>query len=118
MDIERSYGFIGIERELSFYNGRAVTDLPLYFYNDDDSGTSFAFTGYQSAYLRVYDSVERTYAIKNLTTQITRNSNALVINASVSNMTFEDGQQKYWYELGFVRSGYETPLIYGDLYVI
>ena len=116
MDIERTYGFIAIERELSFYNGKAVNDLLLDFYNDDD--TSFSFTGFQSAYLRVYDSPERTYAIKNFTTQLTRNSNSIVINASVLDMTFDDGQQKYWYELGFVRSGYETPLIYGDLYVI
>lgn len=103
--------------ELSVYNAKAVVDLPIYYYLDDDDSTAFTFPGYQSSYLYVYDSEERSRIVKSFTTQVSRNANCQVINASVSDMTFED-QGTYYYELGFVSSGYEISLRYGPLYVI
>lgn len=116
-EIIRTYGFEGMEGELSFYNRQAVTDLALYFYLDDDNSTAYGFTGYASAWLRVYDSTERNYQIKNFTSQLSRNSNAIVMNASVSDMTFNE-PGKYYFELGFVRSGYDVVLRYGYFYSI
>lgn len=118
MAIERVYGFEADNEDLVFYNGQAVIDLGIYYYFDDEDETAYTFPGYSSSYMNVYDSDERNYLVKALTTQITRNSNVQVINASESDMTFNDGPGKFYYELGYVRSGgYEIALRYGNLFV-
>lgn len=114
MDISR--GFIAQEQGLSFYNGKAIIDLAFTFLYDDDDETVFDFIGYVSAYLYVYD--ERSgQLLKSFTSQLTRNSNVLVLNASVADMTFDD-TGSYYFELGYNRSGYEIPLRYGKLKIV
>jgi len=114
MDISK--GFIAEENGLTFYNGKAIIDLAFTFLYDDEVETIFDFYGYVSSYLYVYD--ERSgQLLKSFTDQITRNSNVLVLNCSVSDMTFDD-PGNYYFELGYVSSGYEIPLRYGKFKVI
>jgi len=115
MDISR--GFIAHEQGLTFKNGKAVLNLAFTFLYDDTSETIFDFPGYVSAYFRAYDSFKQTQLLKNYTTQITRNSNVLVMNCSASDMTFDDANY-YYYEMGYLNSGYEVPLRYGQLLII
>lgn len=116
MAIERVYGFEADNEDLIFYNGQAVIDLAIYYYFDDDDETAYTFPGYSSSFLYVYDSSERNYLVKSFTGQITRNSNVQVVNTSASDMTFEQNGT-YYYELGYVRSGYEIVLRYGNLFI-
>jgi hypothetical protein len=67
--------------------------------------------------MNVYDSDERNMLVKSYTTQISRNSNNQVINASVADMTFDE-PGTYYAEIGYVRSGYEIVLRYGPLFVV
>ena len=115
--MDQSRGFIAQEADLTFYNAKAILNLALTIVYDDSTETNFGFAGYVSAYLRVYDDRERTQLIKNFTTQISRNSNVLVLNCSVTDMTFED-QGTYYFELGYSNSGYEVPLRYGKFMMI
>jgi hypothetical protein len=115
MAINRTYGFEGVEAELTMYNGQAVIDLPIYYYDDDEVG--YTFPGYQSSFFRVYDSEERNTLVKEFTTQVTRSSNVQILNLSVSDMTFE-ANGVYYGEIGYVRSGYEIVLRYGKLFII
>lgn len=116
MSVDRSFGFIATEEELSFYNAKAVLDLVFDFLYDDDDDTIFDFPGFVSAYMYVYD--ERSgQLLKSYAAQLSRNSNNLTMNASVADMTFEDAG-KFYYEMGYIRSGYEIPLRYGNFLVI
>jgi len=119
MVINRTYGFEGVEAELTVYNGQAILNLPVSYVLEDADGveTDYTFPGYQSSFLNVYDSYDRNDMIKTLTSQVTRNSNIQVINASVADMTFE-ANGIYYYELGYVRSGYDIVLRYGKLFVV
>ncbi len=118
MAINRTYGFIGVEDELTFYNGQAVIDLSFEYFGTDADGdeVDFNFPGYDSSFMNVYDSEERNTVVKAFTSQITRNSKYQVLNASVSDMTYE-ANGVYYYELGYVRSGYEEVLRYGKFFV-
>lgn len=109
-------GFIAENNDLSFYNGKAVINLAIPVYYDDTDESAFDFYGFVSAYFRVYD--ERLgRIIKNFTSQVTRNSNVLVINLSVNDMTFED-VGIYYFELGYNSNGYEVPIRYGKLFIV
>lgn len=114
MATDRSYLFIAENRDLVLYNSKAVLNQVFTFEFDD--GSTFLFSGYVSAYLYVYDSPERNYLVKSYTSQLSRNSNNIVMNASVSDMTFNESGQ-YYFELGFSQSGYEQPLRYGKLFI-
>ena len=127
MAINRTYGFEGVYAELTFYNAKAIIDYPIRYYLDGTETNynsivdgkyvlNYSFPGYASSYLYIYDSEERNTLIKSFTSQVTRNSNIQVINASVSDMTFES-PGTYYYELGYVRSGYECVLSYGKLFI-
>lgn len=127
MAINRTYGFEGVEKELAFYNGQAVLNLPVYYYTlatetdhddqiDGEYVDEYPFSGYQSSFMNVYDSEERNTLVKTFTTQITRNANAQVLNCSVSDMTFDENGT-YFYELGYVRSGYDIVLRFGNLFI-
>lgn len=127
MAINRTYGFEGVEASLTFYNGQAVLNLPIYYYTlateydhddqiDGEYVNEYPFSGYTSSFMNVYDSEERNTLVKSFTTQVTRNSNAQVINASVSDMTF-DQNGTFYYELGYVRSGYDIVLRFGPLFI-
>lgn len=112
------HGFIAENEGLKFYNGQAVIDLAFAFYYDDEDETEFDFPMDAGSYfLRVLD--ERSgRELKEYTTQLTRNSNKLVMNCSVSDMTFED-LGIYYCEMGYIRSGgYEEILRYGEFVTI
>ncbi len=119
MPINTTYGFEGVEKELTIYNGQAILDLPVYYSLEDADGneTDYTFPGYQSSFMNVYDSEERNTLVKAYTSQITRSSNVQIINASVADMTF-GANGTYYFELGYVRSGYEIVLRYGKLFVV
>lgn len=105
------------ERPLQIFNGVAIIDLVMEFFTEEcEEDEDFTFPNYSSAYFRVYN--ERLgRRIKNLT-NIANSGNALILNASVSDMTFEDNG-KYYYEIGYVQTGgYEFPLRYGQATVI
>lgn len=86
---------------------------------DDEDETIFNFPGYVSAYFRAYDAAGEQL-LKSFTTQITRSSNVLIFNCSVSDMTFDDIQPngKFYFEMGYNSSGYEIALRYGTLNII
>jgi hypothetical protein len=120
-------GFIAENKNITFYNGIALLNFYFtFFYNEDgelkselnvDNGNdAFLFAGYSSGYMSIYDE-RNGQLIKTFTTQITRNSNKLVFNCSVSDMTFEN-LGNYFYEIGYVMSGYDRPLNYGDVKII
>lgn len=118
MAINRTYGFEGVEGELTLYNGQAVLDLSFEYMALDVNGdeVDYNFPGYASSFLYVYDSEERNTLVKSFTSQLTRNAKYQVLNASVLDMTFDD-PGLYWFEMGYVRSGYEVVLRYGDLFI-
>ena len=112
MAINRTYGFEGVYKELTLYSGKAILNLVVSHYLpaiesdydiviDGEYYDLYPFTGYASSFLYVYDSEERNTLVKSFTTQVTRNSNNQVINASVSDMTFE-APGTYYYELGYL----------------
>jgi hypothetical protein len=107
--METVQGFTAENKNLKIYNTKAVIDLVF---------SSFDFTGDSGSYfLRVLDERLGT-EIKEYISQLTRNDNSLVFNASVSDMTFHDNG-RYYYELGYIRSGgYEELLRYGEFIVV
>lgn len=111
-------GFIAEEKALEFYNGKALINLQFEFLIVSDSGveSAFDFSGYVSAYFRVYDE-RNGQLLKNFSAQIIRSSNFLIFNCSVADMTFED-LGKYWFEHGYNNSGYEVALRYGKLTIL
>jgi hypothetical protein len=111
MDVSK--GFVAQEANLEFRNAMALLNLAFTIVYDDDDETAFSFFGYASSYFRVYDE-RGGQLIKNFSTQVTVSTNVIVMNCSVSDMTFED-LGKYYFELGYNRSGYEIPIRYGEL---
>jgi len=110
-------GFFAFNENLRVYNGKAVINLVFEFFYEDGE-TPFDFPDdLGSYYFKVYD--ERLgYSIKNFAAQVTRSGNNLIMNLSVLDMTFED-TGKYYYEIGYIRSGgYDELLRYGTLVVI
>jgi hypothetical protein len=111
--------FDGVESEMVVYNGHAIINLDLSFYTeecDDDllvEEEDFDFPGYVSSYLRVFN--ERSgKRLKNIA--LTQSGSSLIVNASVLDMTFEQGG-KYYYEVGY-NNGYDQVLKYGKFTVI
>jgi hypothetical protein len=104
--------------DLQVYNAQAVIDRVFeFYYENPDTGdiTDYDFVDYSTAWFRVYDERQGD-EIKDIT--LSRSSNDLIMNASVSDMTFED-LGKYYFEIGYTKSGgYDEVLRYGTLYVI
>ena len=113
--------FQGVEDLMIVYNQKAIIDEAIEFFTeecDDDlieEEEDYTFPGYVSSYFRVYNERLGTL-IK--TIALTQSGSALIINASVSEMTFEDNGN-YHYEIGYVQTGgYEVALRYGILKVV
>lgn len=108
------------EYPLIIYNSQALIDKAFRFYTVVDCADlpyeeiDFDFPDYVSSYFRVYN--ERLGRLV-LELAMTNNGPYLVVNASVSEMTFEDNGD-YYYEIGYSRAGYEQALRYGKLKVI
>lgn len=108
------------EYPLIIYNGQALIDKAFRFYTVVNCADlpyeeiDFDFPDYVSSYFRVYN--ERLGRLV-LELAMTNNGPYLVVNASVSEMTFEDNGD-YYYEIGYSRAGYEQALRYGKLKVI
>ena len=101
---------------IQVYNGHPIIDYPITF-TYEDMGEAYAFNGFSSAFFRIFDG-RGPKKVKNFTSQVSRNAGNLVINCSSSDMTFSI-TGKYYYEIGYVRSGgYEIVLQYGELIVI
>ena len=115
MDISKI--FIAEQGGLESFNGAALINWVFTFLYNDDVETPFGFGGYNSAYMYIYNDEKRDQLIKSFTTQVTRNSNALIVNASVADMTFDD-PGTYFYVLGYNNSGYEVPLRYGKFKIV
>lgn len=108
--------FQGKDYPLIVYNGKPIIDKAVQFFIKDCDGidTDFDFPDYVSSYMRVYN--ERSGRLI-LTLSLSRSGGYLIINASNSDMTFEDNGN-YWYEIGYLRGAYEQALRYGILQVI
>lgn len=109
--------FDGVKKELVMYNGQAVLDYAIEFYTDQECEEEivFPFPAYVSSYLRVFNERLGT-EIKDIA--LSQSGGSLIINASVSDMTFEDNG-KYYFEIGYVQSGgYEIVLMYGAFTVV
>lgn len=116
MAIERVEVFIAEEEDLIIYNAKAIINFPFAYFYDDLAEEIFDFPGYISPYLYVFNERMGTL-LKSYTSQLIRNSNIIIMNASVPDMTFDDCG-KYYYEKGYIQSGgYEVPLRYGNLFV-
>lgn len=108
------------EYSLVLYNGQAVVDRAFCFYTVVDCADlpyeeiDFDFPDYVSSYFRVYN--ERSGRLI-LDVALTLNAPYLVLTANPSQMTFEDNGN-YYYEVGYVKGGYEQALRYGTLQVI
>lgn len=113
--------FDGVEQPLEVYNRQAILDYEIQFFTEEcdddftDEEVDFTFPSYASSYFRVYN--ERIgRLIKDIA--LSRSGGALIVNASVLDMTFEDNGN-YYYEIGYVQSGgYEIALRYGILRVV
>jgi hypothetical protein len=108
------------EDPLQLYNGKAVIDLAFRFFTVLDCADvpyeefDFDFPDYEYSYFRAYN--ERLGRLeKDLS--MSMSEPYLLLNASVSDMTFEDNGN-YYYEIGYSRGGYEQALRYGTLNVI
>lgn len=109
--------FEGKEYELSVYNEQAIINMGIRFYTIDCDGneTAFDFDGFDSAYFKVYTE-RRGRTLKTIIP--TRSAEYLIINASESDMTFDD-DGKYFYEVGYIMSGgYDIVLRYGQFNVL
>lgn len=109
--------FIAVEKTIEIYNGQAVIDNVFEILNEDE--TAFGFTGESGLFITFYNEREGE-VVKEFTnlTGLTRNTNNIVWNANASDMQFDD-LGKYFYELGFIKSGgYEQVLSYGNAMVI
>lgn len=109
--------FEGKEYDLVIYNRQAIVNKAFRFFTVVDctgEEIDFDFPDFNGAYFRIYN--ERIgRLIRELT--LTQNGPYLVVNASVSEGTFEDNGY-YYYEIGYNRGGYELALRYGTLKVI
>lgn len=111
--IEPENIFASDEEDLRIYNGQAMLNETILFFYDDEDETDYDFPAYSSAFFRVYNS-RGGKLIKNFTTQVSRSSNALILNCSVLDMTFTETGKRY-YEIGYVRSGgYDIILRFGN----
>lgn len=116
--MDQSRGFVAEENEIVLENNKAILNKTLaVFYDDNGDDVIFDFPGYTSAYMKIYDSLRKTRLIKNFTSQISRNSNVLIFNCSVSDMTFDDSGG-YYFEIGYINSGYEISIRYGKLIIL
>lgn len=109
--------FSGKEYTLTVYNGQALIDVAFRFYtqdNCDGETVDFDFPDYDSSYLRIFNA-RSGRRLKNLSLSL--DGAYLIANASVLDMTFEQ-TGNYYYEVGYVRSGYEQALRYGKLIVV
>lgn len=116
--MDQTKAFIAEEKELTFYNARALINLEFefVFIDDDNIENDFGFDGYVSAYFRAYDEREGQ-SLKLFSSQITRTSNSLIFNCSVDDMTFEN-LGRHFFEMGYNNSGYEVTLRFGTLNVV
>lgn len=108
------------EYPLSIYNGQAIINKAFRFFTVVDctglayEEIDFDFPDYVSSYFRIYN--ERSGRLI-LDLSLQQSGVYLIINASVSDMSFEDNGL-YFYEIGYNRSGYEQALRYGPLKVL
>lgn len=109
--------FQGSEYSLTVYNGQALINVAFRFYTEDNCDgekVDFDFPDFVSGYFKVYN--ERIgREIKELA--LDRDGAYLIANFSVADMTFDENGN-YFYEVGYVRAGYEQTLRYGKLHVI
>ena|SRR6187551_1829041 len=112
--------FEGKEYQLVTYNGQAAINRAFRFFTVIDCADipyeeiDFDFPDFVSAHFRVYSERDGRL-LKDLV--MTQYGTYLILNASVSDMTFED-LGPYYYEIGYNRGGYEVALRYGKLLVI
>lgn len=109
--------FTATKEELEIYNGQAVINNVFEILNED--ATAFGFTGESGLFITFFNEREGV-VVKEFTdlTGLSRNSNNIFWNANPTDMQFDD-RGKYYYELGFIRSGgYEQVLCYGNAKVI
>lgn len=112
--------FEGKEYPLQIYNGQALVNKAFRFFTVIDCADvpyeeiDFDFPDFVSAYFRIYNERDGR-RIKNLV--MTQYGTYLIVNASVSDMTF-DSLGQYFYEIGYNRGGYEQALRYGNVLVI
>lgn len=108
------------ESPLEIYNGKPIINQEIQFVvdeceQDEIEEEDYTFPSYSSSYLRVYN--ERL-GILIRTISLSRSGGSLIVNASVTDMTF-DVNGIYFYEVGYVQSGgYEVALKYGPLKVV
>lgn len=113
--------FDGVEKPMIVYNRQAIINRSIEFFTEEcdndleEEEEDFAFPSYDSAYMYVYNERLGTL-IKSLS--LSHSDGALIINASASDMTFEDNGN-YYYEVGYTQTGgYQVALMYGILKVV
>lgn len=108
------------ESPLEIYNGKAILNEEIQFVvdeceQDEIEEEDYTFPGYASSYFRIYN--ERLGRLIK-TIALSRSGASLIVNASVTDCTF-DVNGIYFYEIGYVQSGgYEIALKYGPLKVV
>lgn len=112
--------FNAVEEPLEIYNAKAIIDMEIQFFVDECEADEieeedYTFPSYASSYFRIYD--ERLGRLLK-TISLSQSGNSLIVNASVTDTTF-DVNGNYWYEIGYVQTGgYEIALKYGILKVV
>lgn len=108
------------EYPLQLYNGKTVIDYGFRFFTVVDcvdlpyEEIEFDFPGYSGSYFRVYNE-RRGRLILDVDMELY--NGYLLLNLSESDASFED-DGNYYYEIGYIRSGYEQSLRYGTITVI
>lgn len=108
------------EYPLIIYNGQAIINYSFRFYTVVDcvdipyEEIDFDFPDYISSYLRIYNVREGKLITE---IELSRDGAYLIANASESDMSFDD-VGNYYYEVGYLRGGYEQALRYGTVSVV
>jgi len=108
------------EYPLIIYNGEAIINRAFRFYTVIDcidlpyEEIDFDFPDYVSSYFRIFNERSGRLIVE---VALDRDNAYLIVNASVSDMTFDD-EGNYYYEIGYVRAVYEQALRYGPVKVI
>lgn len=112
--------FEGKEYPLTIYNGKAIINRAFRFFTVIDcpgepyEEIPYDFPEYDSSYFRVFNERNGRELVE---VALSQSDEYLIVNANASDMTFDENG-KYYYEIGYVRDGYEQALRYGELRVV
>lgn len=114
MALDNHHEFIAVEKDLTFYSGKAVINRVNRFY--DNTGSDYLLTSNIGLFFVIYEEREEGRIVfeSDHNSGLSTSVNDIIFNFSVADMSIPIGN--YYYELGYVvDGGYEIILAYGSL---